>query len=285
MDVRKLNGALGAVVGGIDLESIDVAGFEALHAALLMHEVLFFRDQRLTEAGHLQLAARFGEPTVYPIAKHFGSTQALHVIEDSPESPPDADGWHTDISWLPEPPKVAILCALEIPDYGGDTMWADLYGAYDRMSPQMREVLGGLSIRHTQGDEFWESYTRIGGAEHLAELQTAFPGAVHPLVRTHPETGRDALYVSGYFMHSVVGCHPDESEWMLGWLRARVDDPNVSVRWQWREGDVAIWDERCTNHRALSDHYPQRRRMRRCTIDGDAPFRTPRADASVASVR
>jgi taurine dioxygenase len=284
VDVRRVNGALGAVVGGLDLESINGAGFDALHAALLEHQVLFFRDQQLTEAGHLALAGRFGEPSVYPIAKHFGGTQALHVIEDSSESPPDADGWHTDISWIAQPPKVAILCALEIPEYGGDTMWADLYGAHDRISPQAREMLGRLSIRHTQGDEFWESFSRVAGTEHLVELQAAFPGAVHPLFRTHPETGRDALFVSGQFMHSVGGCHRDESEWLLAWLRARTDDPNVQVRWQWRSGDVAIWDERCTNHRALSDHYPQRRRMRRCTVDGDAPFHGHRAGTSLASV-
>lgn len=284
MNVRRLNGALGAVVEGVDLESIDDARFRELHAALLTHQVLFVRGQQLTDAGHLALAERFGAPTVYPISKHFGGTQALHVIEDSPESPPDADGWHTDISWLAEPPKVAILCALELPEYGGDTMWADLYGAYERISPQLRDVLSSLSIRHTQGNDFWESFSRVAGSEHLAELQTAFPGAVHPLVRTHPETGRDALFVSGWFMESAVGLHAAESDWMLAWLRARLDDPNVQVRWQWRPGDVAIWDERCTNHRALSDHYPQRRRMRRCTVDGDVPVRRQRSDASLASV-
>jgi taurine dioxygenase len=106
---------------------------------------------------------------------------------------------------------------------------------------------------------------------------------VHPLVRTHSETGRDALYVSGFFMHAVAGFEPHESQWMLEWLRARVDDPNLQVRWRWRPGDVAIWDERCTNHRALADHYPQRRRMRRCTVDGDAPFHRQLNEMAVAS--
>ncbi len=284
MNVRKLNGALGAVIDGVDLDSIDDAGFQALHAALLTHQVLFVRDQRFSDAGQLALAERFGTPTVYPISKYFGGTQPLHVIEDSPESPPDADGWHTDISWLAEPPKVAILCALELPEYGGDTMWANLYSAYERISPALRAMLASFSIRHTQGDDFWASFSRVAGPEHLTELQTAFPGATHPLVRTHPETGRDALFVSGWFMESVVGLEPAESDWMLAWLRARLEDPNIQVRWQWRPGDVAIWDERCTNHRALSDHSPQRRRMRRCTVDGDLPVYRPHAGTSLASV-
>lgn len=279
MQVRKLNGALGAVVDGVVLESIDDDAFARVHDALLQHQVLFFRDQHLSDDGQLALARRLGTPSVYPITKHFGGTASLHVIADTADSPPDADGWHTDITWLPQPPAVAILAALQIPAYGGDTMWADLYGALEHISPPLRAALRGLHVRHTQGAEFWDSYTRIAGTEHLEELQRAFPGATHPLVRTHPETGRDALFVSGYFMDSVVGLHPDESAWLLDWVRRRIDDPNLQVRWSWREGDVAIWDERCTNHRALSDHYPQDRRMRRCTVDGDTPFVRPVDDA------
>ncbi len=272
MEVRRLNGALGAVVDGVSLESIDDATFAQVRTALLEHQVLFFRDQDLGDDGQLALARRFGTPSVYPISKHFGGTQALHVIADSADSPPDADNWHTDITWIERPPAVATLAALEIPAYGGDTMWADLYGAFERISPPLRDALRGLRVRHTQGRDFWERYSRIAGTEHLQELQQAFPGATHPLVRTHPETGRDALFVAGSFMDSIVGLHPDESAWLLEWLRRRVEDPNLQVRWSWRRGDVAIWDERCTNHRALSDHYPQDRRMRRCTVDGDTPF-------------
>jgi alpha-ketoglutarate-dependent taurine dioxygenase len=284
MDVQRCTGGLGAVVGGVRLESIDDGGFRDLHDALMAHQVLFLRDQRLSDEGQLRLAARFGTPSVYPISKHFGGTQALHEIVDSPESPPDADGWHTDITWIPAPPQVAILSALQVPPYGGDTMWADLYGAYDRLSEPMRDALALLRVRHTQGSEFWDRFSRIAGTEHLDELQAAFPGAVHPLVRTHPVTGRQALFVSGLFMDSIVGMHPDESAWLVAWLLARVDDPNLQVRWRWQEGDVAIWDERCTNHRALSDHYPQQRRMRRCTVDGNVPtYVASRAEVEAAA--
>jgi taurine dioxygenase len=268
MEIRRLNGALGAELSGLQLETIDDVGFKELHEALLEHQVVFLRDQHLSEDGHRSLAERFGTPSVFPLGRHFGSTETLSHIEDTADSPPDADGWHTDITWIDPPPKIAILCALDIPAYGGDTLWADLYGAWDRLSPTMQSVLEPLRVRHTQGEDFWAAVGRRMPAEMIGELRAAFPGAEHPLMRVHPETGRKALFVAGGFMESIVGMHPDESALLLGWLRTRVEDPNVQVRWSWRPGDVAIWDERCTNHRALSDHFPQHRRMRRCTVDG-----------------
>jgi taurine dioxygenase len=266
MEIQKLTGRLGALVEDVDLETIDNAAFEALHDALMTHQVLFMRDQRLSDDGHRRLAGLFGTPTVYPLSKHFGGTEYLHVIEDTAESPPDADDWHMDITWVDDPPKVAILTALVIPGYGGDTMWSDLYGAWDQLSPPMKESLAPLQVRHTPGDRFWDAVDRASDLD-VADLRKAFPGAVHPLVRDHPVTGRTVLNLSGSFMESIVGMHPAESDWILAWLTARVDDPNLQIRWRWREGDVAIWDEYSTNHRALSDHYPQRRRMRRCTVD------------------
>lgn len=270
METHKLNGALGAVVSGLELETIDDAGFAALESALLEHQVVFLREQRLSEDGHRALATRFGTPAVFPIGRHLGATEYLSHIEDDADSPPDADGWHTDIPWIERPPQVAILCALDIPPYGGDTMWADLYGAYDQLSPAMQELCGRLRVHHRPPDAFWSAVGR-GLPDRVDELRAAFPGADHPLVRTHPRTGRKALFVAGDFMASIVGMHPEESAWLLDWLRRRVEDPNLQVRWSWRPGDVTIWDERCTNHRALSDHFPQHRRMRRCTVDGEVP--------------
>jgi taurine dioxygenase len=272
VDIRKLNGALGAELTGLDLEGIDDDGFEALAEALWAHQVVFLRDQHLTEDGHRALARRFGTPSVFPVAAHFGGSEVLGHIEDTAERPPKADGWHTDITWIPAPPQVAILCALVIPPHGGDTMWSDLHGAWERLSPTMQSMLEGLRVHHAPGDDFWAGVGQALPAEQVAELRQAFPGAEHPLVRTHPITGRKALFVAGGFMQEIVGMHPDESAGLLDWLRARIEDPNLQVRWQWRPGDVAIWDERSTNHRALSDHYPQHRVMRRCTVDGELPF-------------
>jgi taurine dioxygenase len=266
METSPITGRLGAVVTGVDLETIDSQAFASLQQALMEHQVLFLRDQQLSDDGHRRLAHRFGKPTVYPVMKYLGGTEFLHFIEDTAESPPEADGWHTDISWISDPPKVAILAALVIPASGGDTLWSDLYGAWDQLSPTMQSMLASLQVRHRAGNSFWEKVERGGGID-VSELREAFPGAVHPLVRDHPVTGRTLLNVSGYWMESVVGMYQGESDLLLNWLRQRVEDPNLQVRWRWREGDVAIWDERCTNHRALSDHYPQHRKMRRCTVD------------------
>jgi taurine dioxygenase len=266
MEIRRLTGTLGAVIEGVDLETIDDATFKELHDALMAHQVVFLRDQQLSEDGHRALAARFGTPTVYPIGKYMGNTEYLHHIEDTADSPPDADGWHMDITWIQNPPKVAILFAELIPAYGGDTMWADLYGAWDRLSPAMQTMLEPLEVRHAPGELFWAAIAR-NLPDHVAGMREAFPGAIHPLVRAHPITGRKLLSLSGYFMDSIVGMTPAESAWLLPWLEARVDDPNIQVRWSWREGDVAIWDEPSVVHRALSDHYPQYRKMRRCTVD------------------
>ena len=266
MKVRRLTGSFGAVLEGLDLEVLDDSSFEELHDALMAHQVVFVRGQALSEAGHRALAQRFGTPSVYPLAEYLGETEYLHHIEDTAESPPDADGWHMDITWMPSPPIVAILCGIVIPGRGGDTLWANLYGAWEGLSPTLQAMLAPLQVRHTPGETFWKTIARHL-PDRLDELQKAFPGAVHPLVRAHPVTGRTLLNLGGYFMDSIEGLEPEESSWLLGWLKARVEDPNLQLRWSWQEGDVAIWDERSTLHRALSDHYPEHRKMRRCTIN------------------
>ncbi|MCU1396671.1 MAG: putative taurine dioxygenase [Ilumatobacteraceae bacterium] len=271
MRIRRLTGTLGAEIEGLQLETITDHEFKELDDALLAHQVVFLRGQHLSEDGHRSLAARFGTPSVFPLARHFGGTEELSHIEDTETNGPDADTWHTDITWIDAPPKVAILAALDIPEYGGDTLWVDLYGAYEHLSPAMRTVADGLRVRHSQGEAFWAAFGKRAPADVVDALRVAFPGAEHPLVRTHPVTGRKALFVAGSFMESIVGMDADESAWLLDHFRRRVDESKLQMRWSWRVGDVAIWDERCTNHRALGDHFPQHRLMRRCTVDGEIP--------------
>ena len=273
IEVTPVTSVIGAQVEGAQLGAVDDQQFAEITDALMEHLVLFFRDQDISDDQQLAFAARFGAPSVYPIAKLMGATEVgVSVIEDTPESPPDADGWHTDVSWLPEPPQIAVLRADVIPDIGGDTMWASLYAAYDALSPAMQTVCQDLTVRHDQGADFHAAIERHLGKEMADRVAAEYPGAEQPLVRTHPVTGRPALFVSGMFMRSVVGMHDDESDALLSFLRTRVDDPNVQCRWRWQPNDVAVWDERATNHRALSDHFPQYRRMRRITVDGDRPY-------------
>ena len=273
IDVTPTSAALGAVVSGIDLRAPSDDDIAVITRALLDHGVLFFRGQPLTDDEHLALATRFGDPSQFPVAKLLGADpNPMSYINDSADSPPDADGWHTDITWIAEPPKMAFLQAIEIPARGGDTMWADLYAAYDALSPTMQQVCRGLRVEHAIGDRIVEAFRARAGDEFVTVVLEAFPPVVHPLIRTHPETGRDALFLGGDFMRGIEGMHAGESDALLGYLRRHLENPNFHVRWSWTPGDLAIWDERCTNHRALSDHFPASRAMRRCTVDGDRPF-------------
>ena len=272
LDVRPLSGAIGAEVGGVDLATIDDETFAAVHASLLDHQVLFFRDQHVDDDQQLALTERWGQPMVFPVGRFLGGAAVLSRIEDTADSPPDADGWHTDVTWVAEPPKLAVLSALTIPDGGGgDTMWSSSYATYDALSEPVRRLCDGLQVLHTPGDDFIAAISRSLGEELGAKVAAEFQGAIHPLVRTHDETGRQALFLSRGFARRIVGLHPAESAALLGLLDALADDPNRAVRWRWKEGDVAVWDERCTQHRALSDHYPQHRVMRRSTVVGERP--------------
>ena len=271
--VRPTSAALGAVVTGIDLREPSEDEVVAIHDALLTHGVLFFRDQPLDDDEHLALASRFGSPSQFPLAKLLGAAaNPMSYITDSADSPPDADGWHTDITWISEPPKMAFLQAVDVPERGGDTMWANLYTALDALSPPMQQLCRGLDVQHAIADKIVEIFRARAGDEFAARVLEEFPPVVHPLVRTHPDTGRDALFVSGGFMRAIDGMHPDESAMFLELFAHHIENPNFQVRWSWQPGDFAIWDERCTNHRALSDHFPAHRLMRRCTVNGDRPF-------------
>jgi taurine dioxygenase len=151
-------------------------------------------------------------------------------------------------------------------------MWASLFGAYDALSPRMQDFCSTLHVRHHSGDDFHAALARVAGQEIADRVAEAYPPVEHPLVRAHPVTGRPALWISGLFMQEVIELNEAESAALLGYLQTLVDDPNHQVRWHWRVGDLAVWDEASTNHRALSDHFPQRRAMRRCTVVGDKPL-------------
>jgi taurine dioxygenase len=271
--VAPVTGAIGAVVDGVDLhDPLDDETAQALRDAINEHSVLFFHGQDLSEDEQLAFASTFGPVGQYPLAKMLGGTAMSSIIEDTADSPPDADGWHTDVTWVSEPPAYAVLNAKVIPDHGGDTMWASLFAAYDSLSPVMQDLCCQLTVRHHSGDDFHERVSRNMGEEMAERIMAAFPPVEHPLVRTHPVTGRRALFVSGRFMDQIVGMHREESDALLAYLQTVVENPNVCVRWRWTEGDVAVWDEASTNHRALSDHYPAHRVMRRCTVDGTRPY-------------
>jgi taurine dioxygenase len=272
IEVAPVTPAIGAVVTGVDLRAPVPEDRRAeLHDALLRHLVLFFRGHDLSDEEHIAFASTFGEPNVFPTTRARGLDQPLEWIEDGPDSPPKTDLWHTDVAFLAAPPDVAVLNMRETPPSGGDTMWASLYAAHDSLSPAMRELVADLEQDLHPGPNFEATTTMMFGADVYRRVANEFRGARHPLVRVHPVTGRPALYLCGAYVRGIAGLHDDESDALLGFLRTRVHDPNLQCRWRWQPYDVAVWDERCTNHRALADHFPARRVVRRCTVGAGIP--------------
>jgi taurine dioxygenase len=274
LTASRVAGALGAEIEGIDLsQPLGDEQFAELNSALLENQVIFLRGQQsLDDEGHLAFAGRFGKLSVYPLVKASGGSLALETIEDKEGSPPGADRWHTDVTWIKEPPKVAVLCAQIIPEYGGDTLWASTTAAYEALSPVMQKLCSTLNVRHGLDDGFWAKVRSKAGEQFYERARAEIEAEVrHPLIRTHPETGRKSVFLAGGFMLGIEGMTEAESDLLLEFLMRHATQERFQVRWRWQEGDVAIWDERSTMHHALADHYPQHRKMRRCTVDGDRP--------------
>jgi len=283
-EIHRITGSLGAEVSGVDLLELSESAFQDIHQALLDHEVLFFRGCALDDETQMALAYRFGQPSVFPVLELLGATEpTFQVIEDGPDSPNEADYWHTDVTWTTEPPKIALLRAGIIPAAGGDTAWASMSAAYEALSPAMRDFACQLEVCH-DNEFFIEAVQRkmqfSEESENLARgLREKFPPVVHPLVRTHPETGRRALLWGGRFMKYIVGMHREESAALLGFLGEHINQVRFQCRWKWTSGDLAIWDERATVHQAVNDHFPARRTVHRCVVDGDRPYFDPEARA------
>jgi taurine dioxygenase len=274
MEIRRIGGVIGAEVEGVELKTVTTESVAPIEDALYEHGVLFFRAQHLTSDEQIELARAFGEPSIYPISKIHGATEPVcSVIEDGPDSPPTTDGWHTDVTWIESPPKIAILCGLEVPEYGGHTMWASAADVYDSLSPSIQGLLEGMEAEHTCWPGFCETAERKSEVEGLGRrIADAYPPVMHPVVRTHPVTGQKAYYDGSSTMNGVAELSDAEWEPLRLMLRAMFDEPKRQVRWSWTEGDVAIWDERLVVHRGVSDHFPLRRVVRRITVDGERPF-------------
>jgi taurine dioxygenase len=264
--VRPIGGSLGARVEGIDLRRPLTAELAARLVELLdEHLVVFLPGQHLDDEQHLAFATVLGEPYTHPLSRAAGRADAVvgHIV-DSVEHPPYQDRWHTDVSWDVRPPDYGTLRAIEMPSKGGDTVWADTCAAFDALSPAMQRLVEPLEAWHDMG--VGRAFDDKAGTDLVARTRELFPGAAHPVVGTHPHTGRRYLNVNKEFTRSIVGMHPDESAALLGFLTDHVTSPNFQVRYHWDVGDVAIWDERCTQHFAVADYLPERREMARVAL-------------------
>lgn len=271
--IDPIPGVIGAHVSGVDLrDPLDLSALALLKTALATHQVLFFRGQDLSADQHLAFGAQFGELTADPVAILKGDLRRISYIEDTQERPPAEFPWHTDLSWLSTPPAFGILNAREIPGSGGDTIWVDLFSVYDALPPATKRQARRLKLRHRPQPHYFETVRAHHGDEITDRLIAQHPPIEHPLVRTHPVSGRPALYMCPLYADGLVGLSPEESASLLALCEEHLENPAFQVRWQWQEHDLVIWDEASTNHRALGDHYPARRRMQRCSVAGSLPF-------------
>ncbi len=267
IEVRPLGPTVGAEIHGVDLSRpIDDATFKEIHRAHLDWKVIFFRDQAISAEQHKQLARRFGELEEHPFLPSTGDAEIISFAKDE-QTPGFENGWHSDVSWRVEPALGAILRARRVPAYGGDTLFADMYAAYEGLPDEVRERIDGRTAVH----DFTHSFGRAMSPEQLAEQQERFPAVEHPIVRTHPETGRQLLYVNGLFTSHVPGMEPDESRQLLDRLCRQANVPEYQCRFRWQDDSIAFWDNRAVQHYAASDYWPQRREMERVTIVGDRP--------------
>lgn len=274
LHITPLSPALGAQVSGIDLrQPLNASLRQQVEDALLQYQVLFFREQPIQPQQQAALAAQFGDLHIHPLYPNVPEQPEILVLDTAVTDVRDNAIWHTDVSFLETPALGALLAAKHLPPYGGDTLWASSSAAYDALSQPLKQLLDGLTATH----DFTRSFPleRFGNTpEALApyhEVQRTHPPVVHPVIRTHPVTGRKGLFVNDGFTNRINELEAAESDALLRFLFAHATRPEFTIRWRWQENDVAFWDNRITQHYAVDDYRPQRRVMHRATVLGDRP--------------
>jgi taurine dioxygenase len=272
---RPLNPRLGAEISGVDLNRpLGNSEAAALHRLLLDHQVIFFRDQPLDIESQKALGRHFGRLHIHPNTPGpDGHPEILPIHADASSKRIVGERWHSDVSCDEAPPLGSILYLHTVPENGGDTLFASAGAAYDALSPRMKAYLDGLTALHSGERTYRRTNEKIG----VDDSGKVFPKAVHPVVRTHPETGRKTLFVNETFTARILDLPEEESEAVLAYLYGHLKRPEFQVRFSWRPHSVAIWDNRAVQHLAVWDYYPQIRSGRRVTIVGDRPFAGPLA--------
>ncbi|TVY07806.1 TauD/TfdA dioxygenase family protein [Paenibacillus cremeus] len=267
--VKPLGPLIGAEIEGVDLrEPVSPELHQELNRALLEWKVIFFRNQQITSEQQRAFARLWGELESHPFLPRGNSEEVVRFAKND-QTVGRENSWHSDVSWRLTPALGAILRLIEVPESGGgDTLWADMAAAYDNLSDEVKERIEGLTAVH----DFTHAFGVKLPPDELAARQEEFPAALHPVVRTHPETGRRLLYVNPNFTTRIVGLEPDESERLLQLLFRQAHIPEYQVRFRWEPNAIAFWDNRATQHYAVSDYYPERRIAERVAISGDRPY-------------
>ncbi|MCX7370994.1 MAG: TauD/TfdA family dioxygenase [Alphaproteobacteria bacterium] len=266
--IDKLTPIIGAEIGGVDLAQPAPEQLQEIHRALAENLVVFFRDQHMTKQQHTDFGRHFGELHLLPAAPSEPGHPALLIVRADRETPrTNGESWHSDGSCDPEPPMGSILCIHECPPVGGDTLFVNMYAAYEALSERMKTYLDGLTALH-DGEQHCRGIVAFAGMQD----RICYPRAVHPVVRTHPVTGRKALFVNETFTRRILDIPADESAGLLAYLFQHSAHPMFQCRFRWKPNSVAFWDNRCTLHRAISDYWLGRRYGNRVTIMGDRPY-------------
>jgi taurine dioxygenase len=261
---------IGATVTGVDLAAPSQADIDAVSAAVLEHKVLFFPDQSLEPEAHLAFARRLGEIDIAAFGPKHPDHPEMTVLDQEAPTGQGADAWHTDNTYVDRPPSFTVLQSVLLPSLGGDTCFADMYAAYETLSAPMRALLDGLTATHDLTKTLTRAIADGNSDADLASMQAAFPPVHHPVVRTHPDTRRRALFVNGNFTTHIDGLTAAESEALLPMLLDHVGSPAFQCRHRWTPGTLTMWDNRCVQHYAVPD-YSSRRVMHRLTVTGDEP--------------
>jgi taurine dioxygenase len=266
IQVVPLTPNIGAEIGGIDLAiPLSEQQFNEVHQALMRHLVIFFRDQKLTTDQHKAFGRRFGDLHIHPVVGMREHPEVIEIMADENSTYIAGEVWHADVTCDPEPPMGSILYLHTTPDNGGgDTLFANMYRAYETLSEPVRRMIDGLTAVH-DGERVYR--VRQGRTENRD-----YPRSEHPVVRTHPVTGRKALYVNRNFTSHITGMSRLESDALLGMLYSHSERDDMKCRFKWRPNSIAFWDNRCAMHQAMWDYYPQKRYGQRVTIAGEKPY-------------
>jgi taurine dioxygenase len=271
----RLTPALGAIVEGVSpADELTQESVDRLGELLVDHQILFFRGQPITPQQQCRFAAHFGELHIHPIYPLLPELPQILVLDTHGDFLPDNDNWHTDVTFTQTPPLAGILAAKQLPSAGGDTLWSSNLAAYDALSEPMKGLLQGLTAEHSVVKSFpagrWGQDP--GFKERYERAVAKHPPVTHPVVRTHPVSGRKALFVNEGFTTHINELNARESDALLAFLFAHAARPEFTLRWQWRVDDIAFWDNRITHHYAVADYLPERRIMHRATVIGDRPY-------------
>ena len=259
---------LGAVITNVDLSNdINDVELKGIRDAFHKYQVLFFQNQsEISPENHIKLGECFGELHIHPAAPKMKNYPQIFEINTDKNSKiaNGAEDFHSDVSCDIEPPLGTMLQLHILPECGGDTMFANMYMAYEALSNPMQKFLSDLKASH-ESEHFYSG-------RYKTESKTEYPSAIHPVIRTHPETGKKAIFVNKFFTTRIVGLEPQESKFILDFLFSHIEKTEFQIRYRWNKNDMAFWDNRCTIHKALWDYFPHERKGRRVTIKGDKPF-------------